>query len=540
MFNFLDKEGLMYLVLKIKKLITDANVKIATKDTAGIIKGGDNHIAEDGTLTLITETTETTMLNSNEGRMLFKEIVGKTEKLTSTGKNLLNLRDGVNAVGDGVTYTNRGDGTYSRVGTATGITGNAWLKGGYVEGVPSTEITNPIMTLKLGKSYFIGDCILFSVTKNGVSYGVTGAVTVQNEDVKVVGIRNTGQLVGHSYNDVIYPRVFEGLVDLGWEPYGVGIPFIRSTVISGIKTYDGNGNESSIALSQPIELNKVGDVQDVIVDEKPIRRITKKRITSNMAIVNNPDWANKQAFVIESFFSDGLQVYDAGFSTVANILCTHAPTSSAVEIAGGSVMDGVAQNMYTNLFFSFENCATLDAVKTFLDNNVVEVYYELATPITSLPTADQVALNSVKTFDGTTHLEFNSLLQPEFVAEYGTSKVGGVALEAKGESQANSENIEEMNSVLEAMNTILQNAFVPKGTTSFVGDINLCVESGIYRIGSDISNAPYGNGFLIVFAWLPNVLIQVNMAYLPNYTAVRTCWYGTWNPWYRITTTEIK
>lgn len=406
------------------------NVKIATKDTAGIIKGGDNYIAEDGTLTLITETTSTTMPNSCEGRLLFKEIRGKTEKLTSTGVNLLNMRDGVNAVGDGVTYTNRGDGTYSRVGTATGITGNAWFKGGYIEGVPSTEITNPIMTLKLGKSYFIGDCVLFSVTKDGISYGMTGAVTIQNEDAKIVGVRNLRQFVGHNYNDVIYPRVFEGLVDLGWEPYGVGVPFIRSVEINSIKAHDGNGNENNITFSKPIELNKIGDVQDAVVDGKPIKRITKKRITSDMVIVNNPDWANKQAFVIESFFSDGLQVYDAGFSTIANILCTHAPTSSAVEIAGGSVMTGVAQNVYVNLYCSFENCSTLGELKTFLDNNVVDVYYELVTPITSLPTADQVALNSIETFDGTTYLEFDSPLQPEFIAEYGTSKVGGVALES--------------------------------------------------------------------------------------------------------------
>lgn len=588
----------------------------------------------------VTTTTSTTMPNTCEGRLRFKEIRGKTEKLTSTGKNLLNLRDGVNAVGDGVTYTNRGDGTYSRVGTATGITGNAWIKGGYVEGVSSTEITNPIMTLKLGKSYFIGDCVLFSVTKDGVSYGVTGAVTVQNEDAKIVGIRNTGQLVGYNYNDVIYPRVFEGLVDLGWEPYGVGTPFIRSTVINGIKTHgknlfdyskavngyittnDGefayhpyviisdyipsNGNvtvslnksviaiaincfdssnnfisknifencsvatlesvencayvrvaftvdESDIDItrlltyepmvnegdtalpyepysvatfSKPIELNKIGDVQDVIVDGKPIRRITKKRITSGMAIEQSPDWANKQAFLIDNFFADGVQVYDAKFTTVANIMCTHAPTSSASEIAAGSVMNGVAQNLGDNVYFSFENCATLDAVKTFLDNNVVEVYYELATPITSLPTADQVALNSLETFDGITYLEIDSPLQPEFVAEYGTSKVGGVALEAKGESQANSENI----------NRILQDAFIPRETTIRISDANTCLKSGIYRTYDETANAKYTNGFLLVFAIDPNMVIQINTLWSPQYIAIRTHWWGTWHPWCRIAT----
>ena len=63
-------------------------VQIATKERAGLIKGGNNHIAEDGTLMLITETTSTTQPNSHAGRENILEIGGVTEQDSTAGKNL--------------------------------------------------------------------------------------------------------------------------------------------------------------------------------------------------------------------------------------------------------------------------------------------------------------------------------------------------------------------------------------------------------------------------------------------------------------------
>ena len=89
---------------------------------------------------------------------------------------------------------------------------------------------------------------------------------------------------------------------------------------------------------------------------------------------------------------------------------------------------------------------------------------------------------------------------------------------------------------INAINAILQDAFIPRGTVNFEGDANLCVESGIYRTGAGISNTPHVNGFLIVFAWLPNVLIQICTPYTPEYVSIRSCWYGTWKDWVKIAT----
>lgn len=414
-----------------------ANVQIGTSDTAGLLRGGDIHVDESGALKMITPTTETTMPNSCEGRLRFKEIIGNTVQLTYTGKNLVKITLTTQTF-NGVKFTVNTDKTITANGTATA---DIYMTIGTID--TEKDVTYMINGCPKGGSplaygwYFNSEV----ASGSGCDYGDEnpGFTALATETKNCMIFVKQGVTLS---NLVLKPMIrLVSITDDTYEPYTGGLPVteptpqyplpIKSVAISKIKTHDGNGNECHITFSKSIELNKIGDVQDVIVDGKPIRRIAKKRITSSMAIKQNSEWANKQAFVIESFFSDGLQVYDAGFSTIANILCTHAATSSAVKISAGSVMSGVAQNMYTNLFFSFENCATLDAVKTFLDTNVVYVYYELATPTTeALPIADQIGLNSLATYDGITYVEFDSEIQPTFKAEYGTSKAGGYTLES--------------------------------------------------------------------------------------------------------------
>lgn len=48
----------------------------------------------------------------------------------------------------------------------------------------------------------------------------------------------------------------------------------------------------------------------------------------------------------------------------------------------------------------------------------------------TLPIADQIALNSLQTFDGITYVEFVSEIKPTFSAKYGTTEMGGMTLES--------------------------------------------------------------------------------------------------------------
>lgn len=322
---------------------------------------------------------------------------------------------------------------------------------------------------------------------------------------------------------------------------------IKSVAIGEIKTSNGNGNEFSVTFSQPIELHKIGDVQDVI-ENNVIKRKYKKIILDGSS---DEKWT--LATGVEQPCTFYCEINDAKRSaTTQNALCNAYTFVDTIQTQLNNNECTMYHDLYNNypnsnwIYLRDTSCANVSELKAKLQANPITVVYELAIPTTSLPIADQVVLNSIKTFDGTTYLEFDSPLQPEFVAEYGTSKVGGVALESKGETQANSENIkvnseniEELNGVLNVMSNILPDAFIVRNVAEFGNDANLCVKSGIYRVGTD-ANVAYGNGLLLVFAWLPNVVMQINTSYEPTYMACRTCWYGTWSKWYRISTTVIS
>lgn len=249
----------------------------------------------------ITETTETTMPNSCEGRLLFKEIRGKTEQLTSTGKNVFDASKVV-------------DNKFQNCGSSFGVSNSTSF---FVSGLNSVK-ENTIYTC----SHKFSTAVFYSNENTPIttSYFTDGTQFTTPSGSKYVNVCFSKSIVSLGTNIMIN----EGDTSLPWEPYGVGTPFFRSAVISGIKTHDGNGNESSFTFSQHIELSD----SDKIIN------------TGN------------------------------GFSLI------------------------------------------------------------IGETKTELPTADQIALNSLKTFDGTTYLEIDSPLQPEFVAEYGTSKVGGKTLEA--------------------------------------------------------------------------------------------------------------
>lgn len=153
---------------------------------------------------------DTNLPDSDDGRIVDFKLYGKSEQKQYSGKNLLDLRSGSGGTGQGVTYTPNGDSSYTRKGTATGENGNVWFLGNY-------ENTTTLFTLKAG-TYTVKDCSVFSGHTNR-----SNTFTIA-EDFPVTGVRNSIQIVGVSYNDVIYPRILAGSTDTGWEPYVGGIP----------------------------------------------------------------------------------------------------------------------------------------------------------------------------------------------------------------------------------------------------------------------------------------------------------------------------
>lgn len=162
--------------------------------------------------------TDSSNMNIQELRLF-----GKTEQKTTKGIQLLNLLNSKGGTGDGVTYTPNGDGSFKKTGTATGQIGNIWLKGGYYS---DWEKRTPIITLEVGKSYYIKDCIIFQGVTNVTPNGKVINVTEEQypEGIKITGIRNEGFTLNKTYEEDIYPLIAESSTAVEWEEYTGGQP----------------------------------------------------------------------------------------------------------------------------------------------------------------------------------------------------------------------------------------------------------------------------------------------------------------------------
>ena len=104
--------------------------------------------------------------------------------------------------------------------------------------------------------------------------------------------------------------------------------------------------------------------------------------------------------------------------------------------------------------FKNNDVTTLEEWKAYLQANPITVVYQLATPTTeALPLVDQIALNSLSTYDGTTYVEFDAEIQPTFKAEYPTSKENSYIIESMltaRKNEANQQIISDRISALEA------------------------------------------------------------------------------------------
>lgn len=181
---------------------------------------------EDTTLIKPTESgTEMMLTDSSDMNIQELHLYGKTEQKTTKGIQLLNLKDAKGGTGDGVTYTPNGDGSFKKTGTATGQIGNIWLKGGYYS---DWENRTPIITLEVGKSYYIKDCAIFQGQTNIASGSRYTIINVTGEKypegIKITGIRNIGFTLNKTYNEVIYPIIAESSTVVDWEEYTGGQP----------------------------------------------------------------------------------------------------------------------------------------------------------------------------------------------------------------------------------------------------------------------------------------------------------------------------
>lgn len=264
-------------------------------------------------------------------------------------------------------------------------------------------------------------------------YGIYDAkldeIKAEIDEVKNAITETTETTMPNSHEGRFLFKKIKGVCEQGENPSPTSQQEIKNSVVSEIKTHDDNGNESSVTLSKPIELYGIGDVQDVIEDGKVKRRFAKLRITSalgwSVATTGSLAWAYT-AGLTDFKFVKTISSKQFG-NAISNI------SSFTDQFPKNNAFSLWYDNAYNGYRLSFCNnyTADLEAWKQYIDSNEVYVVYEIAEEVTEdLPLADQIALNSLATFDGITYLEFDSEIEPTFEGEYGTSKVGGMTLES--------------------------------------------------------------------------------------------------------------
>lgn len=144
-------------------------------------------------------------------------VSAEVDEVRVRGRNLLDttkLRSTVAA--NGVTYTRNDDGTYNRVGTATTDAGNLWLWGGILL-VPNLQSPNWFIILKKGITYYINDIRVYTVI-GGKAIGY-GEILVPDQDLYITGLRNDSFKTGTTYDDIVYPGIYESQKKVAWSQY---------------------------------------------------------------------------------------------------------------------------------------------------------------------------------------------------------------------------------------------------------------------------------------------------------------------------------
>lgn len=136
-----------------------------------------------------------------------------------TGRNILDMRNSKESVtNSGVTYTRNADYSFTRTGTATEVSGNVWMAGGYLV-KPKADLSNVFCVLLKGVKYSIKDCVLTAVSLAGDALVARNENFVPTQDMYITGVRNKEFIKGETYNDIVYPAVYVGEKALQYEPY---------------------------------------------------------------------------------------------------------------------------------------------------------------------------------------------------------------------------------------------------------------------------------------------------------------------------------
>ena len=301
----------------------------------------------------------------------------------------------------------------------------------YVSAKPNTTYT---FSKTLGTFNRVGTCPNIPV-QNGV-------VTNKNDDTTV----NTCTITtGVNDNYIVFYPLLKA------ETETIGYDNVLKTVMinEGNKALPYESFQESVVTPTGFKLNAIGNVKDRLVRKDGVWQIERK-VKSYTFTGNESGWNLSSTRIGSVWISFDKLKLPKGILYQTS-LCSHFPTVTVIDNYtkyGQALVEPSAFNMW----MKDGTVSGESEVKEFLANRNVTFLYVMETPTYEvLPLADQVALNSLLTFDGTTYLDIESVLEPQFALEYGTSKVGGYTLQSLNTAEANQARIVAMETVTNNM-----------------------------------------------------------------------------------------
>lgn len=492
----------------------------------------------------IISTSDKSMANSHEGKLKIEEIGGKCERVSYSGKNVLDTTIATTTT-SGITCSDNGNGTFTLNGTASedvtfvlndfsvdlktylikifklggNYSGNVTFttldakwgnqKYAYIDGsygtldlyntyihwrilIPSgTVCTNLVVGLmvaedvtnwepytggqpspnpnypqEIKKTVVSGiktrgaqlcksttkhsdniwgialyvDCDLKPNTTYTFSFkGISGNTYYASEDIFTKGewitlIDDVYSVVLTTKNELPEYRYISGR---GWDFLKNGVTQSTPSEFEQVMLVEGTTalpyepyTESTITLSEPIELYGIGDVKDTIDVEKGVVRRLYKFIGNSVSDFNT------EASICHIYMPNDIAVhtgwnyvYKNILSNLFNKIVSRNNLSSNLDWASIALTTADDGKCYISFrITSIEQ--TEESYNTFLANTPIEVVFERAEEaIEPLPLVDQAALSSLSTYDNITYVEFDSEIEPTFKAKYGVTEIGGRILE---------------------------------------------------------------------------------------------------------------
>ena len=397
-------------------------VTIATKDRAGLVKGGENSIAEDGTLELAKVTMDRILINSYAANANIKAIMGKSEQdevptieyivpikhvgddgdlvITATGKNHIDIPNG----------------TYQE-------TASFWCNLEAGEYIFSAETFN-----STGADFLRPYSLIFYRENNGeiVAFGGVSAPgtskTIPFETrypivkIEICSAETPEKSIGHSFT--------------------VKNAMIRKEGTNNIYAPYQGSNSITISLAEPLRQ------YDKIVKQDGVWGI--ERGTKSNVFNGSETWVASAALTGRY----GV-VLDAKENS--RCLCTVAVNGTNGSTVSGECFINQNGDFYINTEFG-----TVVEWKAHLAENSITVDYELlTTTFEPFDTDTQIELNSLMTYDSATYISTNSEVEPVIEFEYATSLVGKIALEAVTIASRNEILINELRTLTNSISTAM-------------------------------------------------------------------------------------